>query len=356
MPFSKKIEAALGNFRRAFAAGRMPHALIVSGHPRGAGSDFAEALLGVVFGESQPERLLQHVDIQWVEPESKSRQIKAEVIRDLVGFFGLTSYAGGWKAAVIRFADRLNETAQNILLKTLEEPPPHSLLVLVTDSPATLLPTIRSRSQYVDVTEDDRSRDASWVPAVMDLLRHPPARQGCEMIAWTDRLTAPLRELEEQAKAEESELAEESESTKAAKEIVAGRVAARMKEMREEILRTIQLWQRDVMARAIQAEAVPENFPEEEAAIAEQAEGLSFAAAAARVAVVDEVRELLEHNIRAATALPRMARAFSKPVRAGGARRKWSTRWTRRGGVQGGANPRPGNEPRFPASGCGSTS
>lgn len=314
MPFSKKIEAALDNFRRAFVAGRMPHALIVAGHPRGAGSDFAEGLLAVLFNETDGARLRQLVDIHWIEPESKSRQIKVEEqIRPLIEFFGLTSYAGGWKAAVILFADRMNPSAQNALLKTLEEPPPHSLLILVTDVPAALLPTIRSRSQYVDVLEDDRSRDAAWVPVVMDLLRHPPVRQGCEMIAWTDRLTKPLRELEDAAKAEEAARAEESESTKAAKEIVEGRVAARMKEMREEILRTIQLWQRDVLARTARAEAQPENFPEEEAAIAEQAAGLSFAEAAARVAVVDEVRELLEHNIRDALALPRMARAFSIP-------------------------------------------
>ncbi len=316
MPFSKKIEAALANFGRAFAAGRMPHALMVSGHPRGAGADFTDALLGVVFAEKQPERLRRHVDIRWIEPESKSRQIRVEEqIRPLVEFFGLTSYEGGWKAAVILFADRMNPSAQNALLKTLEEPPPRSLLILVTDAPAALLPTIRSRSQYVDVTADDRSRDAAWVPVVMDLLRHPPGRQGCDLISWTDRLTQPLRELEEQAEAEEEARAEISESTKAAKEIVESRVAARVKEMRAEILRTIQLWQRDVMARARDAEAIPANFPEEAESISEQAQGLSFAEAAARVAAVDEVRELLEHNIRAAVAIPRMARALSRPIR-----------------------------------------
>ena len=133
------------------------------------------------------------------------------------------------------------------------------------------------------------------------------------MIAWTDRLTAPLREMEEMAKAEESESEKESEGTKAAKEIIEGRIAARVKEMREEILRTIQLWQRDVLAFATHAEAIPANFPDEEAYLAEQAVGLSFAEATARVAVVDEIRELLEHNIRSSVALPRLARALSKP-------------------------------------------
>ena len=313
MPFSTKIEATLENFRRAFAAGRMPHALVVSGHPRGSGSDFAEGLLSVLFPDQDSAQLRQHVDIQWVEPESKSRQIRViEQIRPLIEFFGLTSYGGGWKAAVILFADRMNPNAQNALLKTLEEPPPQSLLILVTDTPAALLPTIRSRAQYVEVTEEDRFRNAVWFPVVLDLLRNPPPRQASEMVAWTDRLTKPLRELEEQAEAEEEARAGEEESTQAAKEIVEGRIAARKKEMREEILRTIQLWQRDVLASACQAEPTPKTFPEEAETIALQAEGLTFAEVAARVAVVDEVRELLEHNIRESMILPRMARAFSK--------------------------------------------
>ena len=323
MPSSRKVEKALANFRRAFMAKRMPHAVLVSGHPRGSGAEFAEGLLALPFGTKDPAHLHEHVDIRWIEPESKSRQIKVdEQIRPLIEFIGLTSYEGGWKAGVILFADRLNTSAQNALLKTLEEPPPNSLLILVTDSPATLLPTIRSRAQFVDVIEDERRADTPWMETVMDLLRNPPARQATEMMTWTDRLTAPLRSLEELAEAEETARAEElakaregegAELTKATKGLVEGRVAARVKEMREEILRTIQLWQRDVMARACQAETPPENFPNEAVAIAAQAEGLSFAEAAARVAVVDEVRELMEHNIRDEVALPRMARALSTP-------------------------------------------
>ncbi len=320
MPSSPKVERARESFRRAFAAGRMPHAVLVSGHPRGSGAEFAEKLLALPFPGQAVRQLRQHADIRWLEPESKSRQIRIEEIRGLIEFIGLTSYAGGWKAGVILFADRLNENAQNALLKTLEEPPPHSLLVLVTDSPAVLLPTIRSRTQYVDVMADERRDDTPWMPLVLDLLRHPPARQACEMVAWADRLTAPLRSLEELAREEETaretELAktrgaDDAEMTKTGKELIEGRVAARVKEMREEILRVIQLWQRDVLALAQGAETAPANFPGETEFLAAQAAGLSFAAAAERVAVVDEIRELLSHNIRESAALARMARAFS---------------------------------------------
>ncbi|NLG33885.1 MAG: hypothetical protein GX548_00875 [Lentisphaerae bacterium] len=321
MPFSPKVEKALEDIRRAIHAGRMPHALLVCGHPRGAGADFASGLLASLYPGATPERLREHPDICWLEPEGKARQIKIDDCRALSRFIGLTSYEGGWKAGVILFADRMNENAQNALLKTLEEPPPRSLLLLVTDTPAALLPTIRSRAQSVDVLGEDPAAGSPWRPLVLDLLRNPPLRRGCEMIAWTDRLTAPLRRLEELAREEETERQEkharsreEAELSKADKGVVDGRVASRVKEMREEVLRTLQLWQRDVLARVQNAENVPANFPEEESRIADQARGLSFADALRRVAVVDEVRELLEHNIRESVALPRLARAISRPL------------------------------------------
>ncbi len=321
MPSSAKVERKLEDFRRAFAAGRLPHAVLVTGHPRGAGGEFAEGLLALPFGMRDSGRLRQHVDVRWIEPESKSRQIKVDVVRELIQFVALTSYEGGWKAGVVLFADRLNDNAQSALLKTLEEPPPNSLLILVTDSPASLHATIRSRAQTADVSENARREDTPWLPAVMELLRNPPARQACEMMAWTDRLTAPLRALESLAEAEETlrqeSLAkarggEEAELETASKELVVARVATRVKEMREEILRTIQFWQRDVLARVRDAEAAPVYFPDDAQAIAAQAAGLSFADALARVAVVDEVRELLEHNVRESSALVRLARALSR--------------------------------------------
>ena len=299
----------------------MPHALLVSGHPRGSGSDFAEGLLGMLYPGVSPARLHEHADIRWIEPEGKSRQIKIDDCRDLIQFIGLTSYEGGWKAGVILFADRMNDNAQNALLKTLEEPPPRTLLVLVTDVPAALKATIRSRSQYVEVLEHGQSEGTPWMAEVMDLLRKPPARRACEMVAWTDRLIRPLRSLEELAREEETERQEavarsrkDGELSKADKDVVEGRVASRVKEMREEFLRTLQLWQRDVLARTQLAEEVPANFPMEEAYVAEQAEGLTFAEAAARVAAVDEIRDLFEHNVRDLMALPRLARAISKPL------------------------------------------
>lgn len=72
-------------------------------------------------------------------------------IRKLTGFFGLTSGAGGWRVAIIDTADEMNDAAANALLKMLEEPPAHSMLLLLANAPGRLLPTIRSRCQRLQL-------------------------------------------------------------------------------------------------------------------------------------------------------------------------------------------------------------
>ena len=91
----------------------------------------------------------KHVDTLWIEPQSKSRQITTDDARGLIQRMTQTSFEGGWKAGVILCADCLNVNSENALLKTLEEPPPKSLLLLVTDSAESLLPTIISRCQKI---------------------------------------------------------------------------------------------------------------------------------------------------------------------------------------------------------------
>jgi DNA polymerase-3 subunit delta' len=75
--------------------------------------------------------------------------LNVDEIRKLGNFFGLTSGAGGWRVAIIDTADEMNDNAANALLKILEEPPGHSMLILLAHAPAKLFSTIRSRSQLL---------------------------------------------------------------------------------------------------------------------------------------------------------------------------------------------------------------
>ena len=72
-------------------------------------------------------------------------------VRKLSGFFGMTSGAGGWRIALVDSADDMNDNAANALLKLLEEPPSRAMLLLLSNTPGRLLPTIRSRCQRVNL-------------------------------------------------------------------------------------------------------------------------------------------------------------------------------------------------------------
>jgi DNA polymerase III subunit delta' len=86
-----------------------------------------------------------HPDVHWVRPESKSRQITVEPMRELMREIQLKPTEAGYKVAIIAAADRLNAQAANAFLKTLEEPPARSVLILLSTEPQRLLETILSR-------------------------------------------------------------------------------------------------------------------------------------------------------------------------------------------------------------------
>lgn len=87
-----------------------------------------------------------HADVLIIEP-GESGSIKIEQIRDAVERSGYRPFEGRRRVVIIDEADRIIANAQDALLKTLEEPPNGTTFVLVTATPETLLPTIRSRCQ-----------------------------------------------------------------------------------------------------------------------------------------------------------------------------------------------------------------
>jgi len=87
----------------------------------------------------------QHPDFFTLRPTGKMRQISADATRDLIGKVQVSPTMAPRKVAVIHECDRMNISAANIFLKTLEEPPANTSLLLLTTRPYALLPTIRSR-------------------------------------------------------------------------------------------------------------------------------------------------------------------------------------------------------------------
>jgi DNA polymerase-3 subunit delta' len=160
------FDAILGHERvrdllaRGLANGRLPPAILLTG-PRGVGKRtlamaVARALLcpnGA--GGDACERCPAchrtgkglHPDLLVGEPEGATNTLKIERVRELVREIDGRPFEAAARAILIDDAHCMTEQAQNALLKSLEEPPPTSHVFVITPSPQTLLPTIRSRCQ-----------------------------------------------------------------------------------------------------------------------------------------------------------------------------------------------------------------
>src|SRR6266849_5946770 len=144
MAFTRK--AAIGLLRRAHDQKRLGHAYLISG-PAGSGKrEVAAELASTVNGTEAGDVFSSKArEIFVAEPESKSRRIVIEQVRGLEHALQMRASAGRRKVAIIAEADRLQPQAANAFLKTLEEPPKDSLLLLLSALPEVLPDTIVSR-------------------------------------------------------------------------------------------------------------------------------------------------------------------------------------------------------------------
>ena len=157
--------------RRALAAlqaNRLAHALLVQGPPGWGQAVLARALALELLGRGAadaPDDIaeLAHPDLRWILPEGKGEQIKIDTVRALAEFASQTPQIALCKVAVLVPADALNDHAANALLKTLEEPPGSTYVLLVTEAASDLLPTIRSRCQRLDVVPAPRADVLAWI-------------------------------------------------------------------------------------------------------------------------------------------------------------------------------------------------
>ena len=173
---------------------RLPHAILVHGGAGIGKTEFARAAAAGVLCESPRDGLAcgacvschwfsqgNHPDYREIVPEAaadsdgdeeaegarsekaKSVVIKIDQIRAVADFVALTTHRGGYRVLLIHPAEALHPAAANALLKTLEEPPPASLIVLVSDQPARLLATIRSRCHLLALAAPARSVALEWL-------------------------------------------------------------------------------------------------------------------------------------------------------------------------------------------------
>lgn len=153
-------DKAYEHIANAHEHGRLAHAILISG-PSGCGKELLTAKIAWLvqgkagggmdlFGEpvvhEAPPLNEQECDaVQIIRPEKLSRIINVDRMREVEQRLHMASSHGAWKIVAIMNCDRMNVQAQNAFLKTLEEPPKNTLLLLVTAQPQALLPTILSR-------------------------------------------------------------------------------------------------------------------------------------------------------------------------------------------------------------------
>ena len=90
-----------------------------------------------------------HPDLTWVTPSGAHEMLRRDVQESVVAAAAHTPFESAHRVFVLERADTMNDEAANALLKTLEEPPPYVVLLLLTDNPSQVLPTISSRCQPV---------------------------------------------------------------------------------------------------------------------------------------------------------------------------------------------------------------
>lgn len=150
-------------FWRQKNLGRLPHALLLTGIAGTGKSEFAIEMAHALLCEQvSPEgmacrkchacRLIQgdvHPNVLRLTPEKEGQAIKVDQVRAASEFVFQTSMRGRMRVVIIHPADNLNLSAANALLKTLEEPAPDSLIILVSDHSGQLPATVLSRCQQL---------------------------------------------------------------------------------------------------------------------------------------------------------------------------------------------------------------
>ena len=184
-------------------ANKLAHALLLTGSQGLGKLDFAQAFVNRLFcasavndqacGSCEACHLLKinhHPDLKLIAAEDGKQVISVDQIRELIAYQNLTPHSAPKKVAIVKSAERLNINAANSLLKTLEEPPESSILILVTHHPQRLLPTIRSRCQSINFTAPDAQQSLTWLLPKMN----NDKRKAINLLALANN--APLKALD----------------------------------------------------------------------------------------------------------------------------------------------------------------
>jgi len=253
-----------------------------------------------------------HTDIHWARPESRSRVVTVEQMRDLMREIQLKPTEAEYKVAIIAAADRLNPQAANAFLKTLEEPPAQSVLILLSTEPQRILETILSRCLRLNFsTESNYQPDeaqSEWL-AQFGALEAGEQKSLLGRYRLLDVLLQKLGEIRtrvDEALTARSPLQRYDDVEKDLRERwedeLTAAIEAEYRRQRADLLLLVQWWLRDVWLRTLAVGGELLNFPKMAGAEA-IAKKISPRQALENLQTLEQTQRLLHTNVQEALAL-----------------------------------------------------
>ena len=253
-----------------------------------------------------------HADVHWARPESKSRVVTVEQMRDLMREIQLKPAEAEFKVAIIAAADRLNQQAANAFLKTLEEPPAKSILILLSTDPQRILETILSRCLRLNFSAEGlRPPDAAqtdWL-ARFGALAAGEQKSLLGRYRLLDVLLQKLGEIRtkvDEALTARSPLQRYDDVEKDLRERwedeLAAAIEAEYRRQRADLLLLVQWWLRDVWLHSLAVGGQLVGFPQIAGAEA-VAKKISPRQALENLQTLEQTQRLLHTNVQEALAL-----------------------------------------------------
>lgn len=298
------MEGVRESLARAFDAGRPAQGYVIVGPVRREGRALAEWIGARLLGDSPAIADHANPDMPWFEPEKVSRIIDVGMMRErILPLAQQSALAGGWKVIVIVSADRMKAEAANAFLKTLEEPPPRTLFLLLVDSLAELLPTIVSRCQVVQAG-GERRLEEPWRTEVLAVLAGIERKSALLDAARADRLCALLDDMADRA---EKDVREESKANRFVgtdADTLKALVGAKAKAWRNDLLLTLEQWMQDLVRLKSGGPEAPLAHPEHRDALRARAEAYPLARLLENLSMLETLTLQLDRNLAPAQILP----------------------------------------------------
>lgn len=140
---------------------RLHHALLVDTRPGWGAENFVAAWVTALMDMERDPRETAHPDVRWIKPDGSL--LKVDQMRDLIEFVSLSVQVAARKIVVVESFETANIAASNAILKSLEEPPPNTHIILISSAIDLLMPTIRSRCQRISHDFGTESECQAWL-------------------------------------------------------------------------------------------------------------------------------------------------------------------------------------------------